>query len=245
MRNLTWVALPLVGAALLFGAACSGDDGDAEDDADSTATSASDGTSTAGAATESGGSSDVDLGALGEQFGSAKFNVVYTITAPGMDGEWHWIQDPAGPRSRIEITQGGTVFTIIVTPEQTLMCQEGACFALDAVAGMIPDLGAQIEDIGTEASTGSVEDAGSREIAGQDTDCYAFSGTEGGAQGTGTVCVTDDGVPLFMETTTTEGGFSLQATSYSTDVSDADFEAPFPVQELPGGIVMPTMPSTP
>lgn len=246
MRKLTRVAIPLLGAALLFGACAGDDDGDAGSTATTTSTSSTSTATTAEtAATEAPGSDDGDGGAFADLtagFSSASFNVVYQVTGQGMDGEWHWVQDGDGGRMRLEMSQAGQPLVLITTPEDTLMCMEGSCLSMGALDESLPDLGDLIEESNNAASGGTVEPAGSREIAGASTECYDFTDDAGNS---GSTCITEDGVPLFLETQSAEGSVTLEATSYSSDVSDADFEAPFPVQSLPGGMTLPTVPAQP
>ena len=70
-------------------------------------------------------------------------------------------------------------------------------------------------------------------IAGESADCFSVSGSFEGESGDAEWCFTDDGILLrFAGTFADEGEFRLDATAVSRDVSDADFEPPYPVTEF-------------
>ena len=70
-----------------------------------------------------------------------------------------------------------------------------------------------------------------RKIAGQDGTCYVVFDKD--VNETTTTCFNDDGVLLAIESQAADG-LSFEATSVEGDVSDSDFEPPYPVQEIPG-----------
>ena len=74
----------------------------------------------------------------------------------------------------------------------------------------------------------------SESIAGTDANC--FSGNDNGD--VGKFCFSDDGLMLLSENGSADGSSSsIKATSFSSDVSDSDFEPPYPVTttiDIPG-----------
>ncbi len=247
MRRLTWMAAPLLLIALVLGA-CSSDGNSGTPSPD-----ASTGQSTPTEAPSGGGSGggDADLDALADlaaRFERARFSATYLVDSPDMpSGEWVWTQDPDGERTRFDMSQDGETLTMIITAAATYMCSDGSCLSMTAEMGggldELPDLGSQLDDLQDELGSGTVRSTGSREIAGTRTECYEFEDADEGI--TGTVCHTEEGVPLFLSSVTPEGEFTLEATAYSTSVSDADFEPPFPVVSLEdalGGLTIPTPP---
>ena len=249
MRTFRWLAIPAVAVALLS-VACGGDDGgDSTDGGDTdttaTATSADATATTEGTATEtatgaSEGGAAAELSDIFGGFSTATFNVTYNIEsddAAEMSGEWTWIRDSEGDRSRFEIDSPEGLIVMIDTPEQSLLCADGACFdTAEAMGGVMPNIGDMftegINNVESEAATANVEQVDGREIAGTDTECVEFTDEAEGLSGL--ACYADGGIPLLVESETADGNFRMEATSYSSEVSDEDFEAPFPVTSLGG-----------
>ncbi|MDP2328599.1 MAG: hypothetical protein Q8M79_11015 [Dehalococcoidia bacterium] len=232
-RRWSWVAVPLVLTALI-GAACGGGDDDA------TGTPAA--TSPAGTAPATS-DDPADLPALAGRMGGATFSAIYVLQTTGdegdlTDGTWGWKQDASSNRTRFDIESEGETVVMIMTADEMLFCTEGACFSMAGAGGMFPNLGemltSEVDSIqeGATATTSEVTRAAGRTIAGIGADCYDFRDTAENT--TGTMCYSPEGVPLFIETESPEGVFKLEATTYGTSVSEADFEAPFPVTAFPG-----------
>ena len=92
-----------------------------------------------------------------------------------MSGEWTWIRDSEGDRSRFEIDSPEGLIVMIDTPEQSLLCADGACFdTAEAMGGVMPNIGDMftegINNVESEAATANVEQVDGREIAGTDTE---------------------------------------------------------------------------
>jgi len=247
-RRFRWLAIPLVMLSLTV-AACSGDDDDApaasgtpavEAPAVSTSAPAATAETPTGTGTGTGTGEPVDLAALAARFEGATFSALFEVDATSEDevlaGTWNWTQDPATDRVRFDIEAEGETVVMIMSPEGVTFCSEGACFSMDAAGGMFPDLGgmltSEIDSIQDEASTATVTAAPSQTIAGVTAECFAFSDSADGASGT--ICYSPEGVPLMIDARSAEGDFRLTASSYSTSVTDADFEAPYPVTSFPG-----------
>jgi len=245
LRTLRWLAVPAVALAL-FSVACGGDDNGGEDseatETSTTTSTATSETTTEATATESSGEGEeVDLASVFAGFGEATFNITYRMDGgaegESIAGDWKWIQDAGGERTRFEAESEGQTVVMITTPEQTLVCSQDTCFdAGGAMGGAVPDIGdmftENIDDVQAEASTGTVRKIDGREIAGTDTECVEFEDEAEGVNGV--ACYAEGGIPLFVESTTADGTFRMEAIEFSTDVSDADFEAPFPVMSLGG-----------
>jgi hypothetical protein len=81
----------------------------------------------------------------------------------------------------------------------------------------------QVEIVSTET----------RNVAGEKVDCFVVRSPD--SEGESEVCVSADGVPLFTKATAGGEEMTMEATNFSHDVSDSDFELPYPVSEgLPG-----------
>lgn len=240
MRSMLLMIAALV-AIIAIG--CGGDDDDATEapgDSTAAATAAPAATEAAGGGGDSGGDVSADAAALFGGFGIAEFKITFEMetAAAGEDfsGTITWYQD-GGERLRFDMAsgEGDAAFaaTTIVTPERTLICTVGTCYEPPASGAPFVDptemFVSQVEDIGDLTAGGSVRDAGTRTIAGVEARCFEFESPDG----TGTSCVSPEGVPLFTEVTSPEGDFRLEATDYDASVDDSDFEPPFPVTSLP------------
>jgi len=253
LSKFRWLAVPVIAVALVS-AACGGDEdtGDAGDATETTtATEATTEATTAATtaatteatatATEAAGGDAADLASIFEGFATATFNVTYNLESEDpeqdMAGEWTWIQDNDGNRTRFEIDSEGETVIMITTADQSIVCAEDACFdAGGAMGGAIPNIGDMfnegIEDVQADASTATVRPTDGREIAGTDTECVEFEDEAEGVSGL--ACYAEGGIPLLIESETPDGNFRMEATSFSTDVSDEDFEPPFEVMSLGG-----------
>lgn len=208
-------------------------------EATATATAAPEATEAVGGDGADGADVAADASALFSGFATAEFMVTFEMetVAAGEDfsGTITWYQD-GGERLRFDMALdvGDAVFeaTTIVTPDRTLICTEGTCLELSGADGLFPDPSeafvSQVEDIGDLTAGGSVRDGGARTIAGVEARCFEFDAPEG----SGTSCVSPEGVPLFTEFTSPDGDFRLEATAYESSVDDSDFEPPFPVASL-------------
>jgi hypothetical protein len=226
-------------AVALLGTACSGDGGD-DDSSEATATEAADTTATTAATEGSSGGGDIDLSSIFGGFATASFKVTFEMEGgtaeEAMNGTWTLIQDVAGNRSRFEIDSDGQSMVMITTADQTIACAEGSCFdAGGAMGAAIPNIGdiftEGINGVQEEAAGGTVRRIDGRTIAGVDAECVEFESADGTE---GTACYAEGGIPLLIEATTTDGPLRMEATSFSTEVSDADFEPPFPVLSIGG-----------
>ncbi len=242
MRTFRWIAVPVIALALV-GTACGGDDSSdatstatATGSADSTATSEATGTATEAAS----GGDDIDLASIFAGFATASFNITYNMEggsdADAMTGEWTWIQDTAGNRTRFEVDSDGQTLVMITTAEQTIICAEGSCFdGGGAMGAAMPNIGDMftegIDDVQAEASGGTVRRIDGRTIAGVDAECVEFESDDGTE---GTACYAEGGIPLLIDGTTADGAFHMEAVRFSTDISDGDFEPPFPVMSIGG-----------
>jgi hypothetical protein len=255
MRLLIAMTLLLV---MLFGAACGGGDDDddganggseptaARDGSDSSSEGSSDDSSS-----DDGGSDDDDADGSGEFsqlsniFGQRDFVVTFSIeTSAGgetFSGEWTWYRDVEGERARFDIdtAAAGEVVsaTYITTPDATFFCSESNCLSFPTgTQSPFPDPSAaltdQVFDIDDRVLGGSVKDAGTRSIAGIEARCFTFD-VPGSGIAEGESCVSAEGVPVLTVWEGDEGSYRLEATSYSSDVSDEDFEPPFTVTQLP------------
>jgi hypothetical protein len=258
MRYLIAATLVLV---MMFGAACGGgddDDGGSDGGNEPAATQGSDESSgesgddrssddrdSSDDSDGSDGDSSGDFSSLAGVFGERDFVVTFNMetNAGGetLSGEWTWYRDVAGERARFDINTeaGGEAVSAIyiTTAENTFFCTEGTCLAFPASAqSPFPDpslaLTGQVTDIEDRVLSGSVKDGGTRTIAGIEARCFTFD-APGSGIAEGESCVSSEGVPVLSVWESDEGSFRLEATSYSDQVSDDDFDPPFEVTQLP------------
>ena len=233
-------ALLAVAMLALLAAACDGDDGDGDTPAVGEKPVAGDG----------GG--DEALAALGALAGEATEGFVAKVTyrvsgqvdGESIGGEWVLVQRP--PDSRFEISlveEGEELRTIIISAGgETYLCIAGggeeSCLTTgveEAEALTVPfdpifDIPRELaEDIAGV----DLVDTSQREIAGVDATCFTVSGSLIDL-GEGEVCFSDGGILLLLSSESDGETFTFEATSVSTDVTDADFEPPFDVIDLPG-----------
>jgi hypothetical protein len=173
--------------------------------------------------------------------------VTYRITTEGggetFEGEWVLVQRP--PDSRIEIsgTEGGEEFrTIIINAGgKSYICfavggEESCLVAEEEKAGAEASPLDLLFDIPNEIAEGvegvDIGDTSQRSIAGLDATCFTIGG--GLAElGEGEICFSDEGLLLYMQSEVDGSSSTFEATSVSTDVTDADFEPPYDILELP------------
>ena len=242
----------LLAAALLFAllaAACNGDD-DKDKTPAAGETPAADETPTADGDEDgdgAGGEGLSDLEALAAEAQGAIAKVTYRVTmdVAGVSTEQEWVLVQRPPDSRFEIAyeEGGEEFrTIIITTGGTsYLCTSAAgqksCLATEAEAaeaGAAPlDLLSDIpQELAEDAEDVDLGDTSQRSIAGVDATCFTV---ESGLAdlGEGEVCFSDEGLLLYLRSEYAGASSVFEATSVSTDVTDADFEPPYEIIELP------------
>ena len=250
-----FVVLLAVGLLALAAVACSGG-GDGDDTSQAGETPGADG----GNGDEDGdGDGDGDGGVFGSDGLSglrslasaytkgivAKVTYKITTEADGetTEGEWVLVQRPPDSRIEISSTEAGEEFRTIII---TVGGKSYLCFAL---GGEESCLVSEEEEAGDEASpldilfdipsaiaegTEGVDigDTSQRTIAGLDATCFTIGGGLADL-GDGEVCFSDEGLLLYMQSEVAGMTSIFEATSVSTDVTDADFEPPYEILELP------------
>lgn len=249
-QSWRWLFLALgvtVGATMLLVAACGGSkDEDNSDDSGPTATkttaSSRATTDTSGSGGDSGDAAS-DLSALAANYDDFTGVVKYETT--GFGDSFTSMKIYKGEnRSRIDYESDQGTGTVISTPDAFYICSEGACIkaptgdtSIDPTAGLTALLSAEnISALYGDIPDGVDVEKSNKEIAGVDATCYTYSGdideTETGDEN-GVICVSDSGLLLKMEFHTASADGAFEATEASDEVSDSDFEPPFPVTEIP------------
>lgn len=229
-----WLGLLLTLTALLALAACSG--GDDSDDATATATASPTPATAEPTATDDSQSFADALTRLDS--GSYRISYDFTTTTAGQDfsGTLTWVRAQDG-RARFETTatQAGQTVTLIVivaVDGTELLCMDigavGSCFSAEnnPIGGSMPNPAELIlEGLTDQARLPGVSRSGSETIIGIDTECYSYDGADGASK----ACISEQGFMLRAEWNSGGQSARLEATEFNDDVSDEDFEAPYPI----------------
>lgn len=245
----------MLAVALLFAllaAACDGgDEGEPTEARETPAageTPAEDETPPADGGGDEGGAGLQELETLAEEaVEGATGKVVYRVTTAlegeSVEQEWVIAQRPPDTRFEIAVTEageesrsifintggksyictsgGGEESCLGTTTEQVEAGEEAFSFFFDTPQ----ELAEEVEDV-------DLVDKSERQIAGVDATCFTVrSGLLTLAEGE--ICFSEEGLLLFLRGEAEGEGFTVEATSVSTDVTDADFEPPYEVIELP------------
>ncbi len=189
-----------------------------------------------------------DLGSLAAAAAEGVIaKVTYRITTEGggetFEGEWVVVQRPPDSRIEISSTEGGEEVRIIIINAggKSYLCfvvvGEGSCLVTaeeeaEAQAASLDLLFDIPREIAEGAEGVDIGDTSQRSIAGLDAICFTIGG--GLAElGEGEICFSDRGLLLYLQSEVDGSSSTFEATSVSTDVTDADFEPPYDILELP------------
>lgn len=192
-----------------------------------------------------GGLSDLEsLAAAASEGVVAK--VTYRITTEGggetFEGEWVLVQRPPDSRIEISSSEGGVESrTIIINAGgKSYICfamgGEGSCLVTEEeVAGAETSPLDLLFDIPGAIAEGvqsvAIGNTSQRTIAGLDATCFTIGGLA--ELDEGEICFSDAGLLLYLQSEVGGSSSTFEATSVSTDVTDADFEPPYDILELP------------
>jgi hypothetical protein len=241
-----WVLIGLVilaSALLLAAAACGGDSNGTEEASTTSSATPAEGTP---AVSQIDAELSQKLKDLSGEWAKTSVKVTYdivTITNTETTKTrlvLYW----APPKVRADLSDdasGATQASVISTPDKTYECtQEGKeqCLAYPPsknAADVVPFL-SDFDPGGVEAtlsaSAASLKIESSNEkIGDQDASCVSADGSLKGQEGHGKWCFASNGLLLFESTSDPVGAFVLQATDVS-EVSDSDFNPPYPVTEV-------------
>ena len=114
-------------------------------------------------------------------------------------------------------------------PKVLKIGEPGTCLSAPTEAGQGPEqIVADMEAVLTDPNVDIVSTS-SRNIAGEDATCYTLQSPD--IEGNAEVCLSNEGVPLSTTSTAQGVETTLVTTAFSRDVSDSDFEPPYPVSE--------------
>lgn len=109
----------------------------------------------------------------------------------------------------------------------------GSCVKLPAGGGERQPAQAP-DDLVKNADAYETTPAGQRQVAGQNAQCFNLKAkTPSAAMTEGLSCITSTGIQVYMQAKMAQGELTMEATSVSTTVADADLQLPFPVGAAP------------
>jgi hypothetical protein len=186
---------------------------------------------------------------LADKFGKATFKVTYQLSGGGAtpsQGTMTWYKK--GDNMRMDIAgevQGQQENVIlIIRPDTSYYCtsapevgEGGTCFSAPSEAGQgVTQTAAELEKTLTDPNL-QVVSTSTRSIAGQGATCYTVKSPD--IEGEFELCMSGDAVPLFSREMVQGTEMTMEATDFSHDVSDNDFEPPYPVSAMPTGTETP------
>jgi len=210
------------------------------------------GTATAPAATSPAGNTPGAqgnggrFGDLSRKFQNAAFKATYDIKSSGgnQDSSGTMTLYKKGDNLRQDLEGGGlgggrnAIF--ITLPDRYYLCRNdpqmggGTCLSKPSSSGQgAGEIIARLEGVLTDPNVDIVSTS-SRNIAGEDATCYTLQSPD--IEGNAEVCLNSEGVPLSSTSTAQGVETSVVATAFSRDVSDSDFEPPYPVSEATPGL---------
>ncbi len=222
-------------AVLLFGAACGGGQptGAGQPSAQATlATAAPAGSAAASSA--AAGPNLLDLLKTGKQT-NYKVSYRWSIVTGGqtITSQQTWYYKPPKARFDYALGQTGTSFSLFVLETGTFLCTSagGTAFCQKSSQqsalqqNQAADFDLQVRDHPDQFNSTY---QGTRAIAGQQGQCYVVKSLAASALGEVTSCYSSAGVPLYQQIKAQGSEVTMEATSFSTTVSDADFQLPAP-----------------
>ena len=161
-----------------------------------------------------------------------KATYTWSITAGGQttasEQTWYY----KAPNTRFDFSAGpGASISIFSLADGTYLCTSAGgssvCqkSAQQAALGQNPaaDFALQLQGDPTKFNASFT---GSQSIAGQQAQCYSVKSIAAGAFGDVSTCYSSNGVPLKTTITASGSTVTMEATAFSTNVTDADFALP-------------------
>jgi hypothetical protein len=234
-------------ALLLLAVACKSDSNDGKTPTSNETPEATDTPDNGG---DGGGGGDGGLQGLADLASQAAegvtANVTYQYTSETngqtIEAEWVMVQRPPDSRFEIVSTEGGEESRTIVigTADKSYICTSAggseSCFESDQAesytTGFAPLFEIPQTIAGDIGGLGAV-DKSEREIAGVHANCFSADAVALG--GASEFCFSDEGILLLLRSEAGGTSFTFEAKSASTDVTDADFEPPYEIIEIPTG----------
>ena len=224
--------LPVLGIALLAITACGG--APAANAPATTAGSAST-SAPASAATVAPTASGPNIADVLKAGKATTYKVTYnwTVTGGGQNvtsqQTWYY----KAPNARFDFSAGpGATFSVYALPDATYVCtgSGGSTFCQKSPGSQGAFAQNPAADFATQlqANPGqfSASFSGTQSIAGQQAQCFSVKGVATTGFGDATTCYTSSGVPLKTTLSAQGQTITMEATAFTTNVTDADFVPP-------------------
>jgi hypothetical protein len=186
------------------------------------------------AGTSSTGPNIGDLVKAGKQ---TNYKVTYQWTigsgAQAVTSEQTWFSKGTNTRFDFGLGAGLGSISVYSIADGTFLCTAvggvATCQKTSAEAALQSNPAAEFGlQLATNPGQFNSSYQGTRSIAGQQAQCYAVTGTGGFSDVTS--CYSSTGVPLLTQMSAQGAAFAMEATNFSTTVSDADFVLPATVR---------------
>ncbi|MBI2913258.1 MAG: hypothetical protein HYY03_05005 [Chloroflexi bacterium] len=255
IRRWLLIATGAALALLLLAAACGGGEEEGGPQGTKTARETAAATETA---TEEGGDGGGEVGAaklqdLAKATEGITAKVTYRFTSSivgGQESEFTMTLTQRPPDSRIDYSfsepgQPATATSVIQVGDASYLCTdlgggEGTCLSVPAdqaqqQTDLFEPIFSTTESLAEDIEGFDLVDESERTIAGVTAKCFTVKATSITEFASAETCISEDGILLLSKVTLEDGSeTSIEATEVSTDVTDADFQPPFEVTELPG-----------
>jgi hypothetical protein len=166
---------------------------------------------------------------------SYKVSYKWSTGQAGQEGQQTWYYKPPKARYDYAIAGAGT-FSVFKLEDGAYFCTivpgaGGFCQKLPGEAGLQQNAAADFDlQVSGKPDQFSAIAAGTKTIAGQQAQCFTVKALAGAGFGDATSCYSSTGVPLFMQMGAQGQSVTMEATTFSTTVSDDDFKLPGPVR---------------
>ena len=150
------------------------------------------------------------------------------VQAQTSEQTWYY----KAPKARFDFSAGpGSLFSVFTLEDGTYICttagSQAFCQKSPGGTGLdanpAASFGLQFQDH-PEQFNASFQ--GTQSIAGQTAQCYGVKSVAVGAFSNVTSCYSSSGVPLLTKMSSQGQEFTMEASNFSTTVTDADFKLP-------------------
>ena len=165
----------------------------------------------------------------------ATYKVTYkwTIVTGGqtIDSQQTWFYKPPKARFDYALGQGAGSFSMFVLEDGTYICTSAGgtsfCQKSPQQAAVQQNPAADFDlQLNARPDQFNATYQGARSIAGQQAQCYSVKSVAATAFGDVTSCYSATGVPLLTQMRSPGSDLTMEATAFSTTVTDADFTLP-------------------
>ncbi|VVB99945.1 Uncharacterised protein [uncultured archaeon] len=164
------------------------------------------------------------------------WKVSYTITMTGSQPTYMTQYVKGTEKIRMDISAEGTETRTYMLGKDSYTCMNSGgwtCFKFSNAVSGNDAIGLE-QGMESDSAKYTVTADGTMLVANVPVTCYKVTSTDG----TSRYCVSAEGVPLYIQTTSSQNGVAyvteMTATAYTPSASDSDFTLPAAAQEMPG-----------